>query len=143
MFSAIFYGLRCLVWFPFAVVANVGVLVAVNVAGYFFWPEIWNMTLLTTIILCGLAIPIEHTLRPAPRTPKLQGPPREKPIIPQLAALLLKAKGQAPSLAHARRGLSKELRALLAAPVTRPPEAVLHEQAVVKQLAAQAGRKAA
>ena len=143
MFSALFYGVRCLLWFPFAVTSSLSTVVVLNVAVYIYWQHFSAACFWLSIVACGLSMPIEHTLRPAPREPKLAGPPREKPILPQLARLLTRKKGQAPSLAQARRALPKELRALLATPVTRPPEAVLYGQQLVKEQRATAAPDAA
>lgn len=142
MFASILHGLRCLVWFPFAVTSSLSSVVIVNVVVYIFYHGYWMPTLWSSIVLCGLTMPLEYTLRPPGRRPTLRRP-AEKTILPQLARALVKAKGQAPGLAHARRTLSKELRGLLAAPVTRPPEAVLHDKEIAQQLAAPAGQHAA
>lgn len=122
--------LRYAIWLPFAVASNIPGIISLNVAMYIYATPGWfYLTLFWSIVLGGLAMPFEAKLRP-PKQNNAKLPPRERPILPSLALIVIKAKGRAPKLRQVARQLTPELRELL---TTRAgePEAITHDRRIL------------
>ncbi|MBN8904989.1 MAG: hypothetical protein BGO51_24415 [Rhodospirillales bacterium 69-11] len=125
-------AIRFLVWLPFAAASHFTVFILVNVTAFFVMHQAWVLCLIVTLITMGAATPIEARLRPPPKAPRAQLPRREKPVTPAKTRIALKGKGRARGLTAIARRLPPELRAVLASPADRQPEAVLHDQRLLQ-----------
>lgn len=131
-----FRTLRYVVWLPFAVVSNIPFFIALNVAMYIYATPGWfYLVLFWSLVLGGLAMPFEAQLRPLKQS-NAKLPPRERPIVPSLALIAVKAKGRAPKLRAIARQLTPELRALLTTKAGEP-EAITHDRRLLASQEAQ------